>query len=32
LAPRAADATPFKATSVARSEIMVFNIADYGHT
>ncbi len=27
-----ADATPFKATSVARSEIMVFNIADYGHT
>ncbi len=27
-----ADATPFKATSVARSEVMVFNIADYGHT
>jgi D-amino-acid oxidase len=27
-----ADATPFKATSVARSEIMVFNISDYGHT
>ena len=27
-----ADATPFKASSVARSEIMVFNIADYGHT
>jgi D-amino-acid oxidase len=27
-----AEATPFKATSVARSEIMVFNIADYGHT
>jgi hypothetical protein len=27
-----ADATPFKATSVSRSEIMVFNIADYGHT
>ena len=27
-----ADATPFKATSVAHSEIMVFNIADYGHT
>jgi D-amino-acid oxidase len=27
-----ADATPFKATSVARNEIMVFNIADYGHT
>lgn len=27
-----ADATPFRATSVARSEIMVFNIADYGHT
>jgi glycine/D-amino acid oxidase-like deaminating enzyme len=26
------DATPFKASSVARSEIMVFNIADYGHT
>ena len=28
----AADATPFKATSVSMSEIMVFNIADYGHT
>lgn len=27
-----ADTTPFKATSVARSEIMVFNIAGYGHT
>ena len=27
-----ADATPFKATSVARGEIMAFNIADYGHT
>lgn len=27
-----ADATPFKATSVARGEIMVFNISDYGHT
>lgn len=27
-----ADATPFKATSVSRGEIMVFNIADYGHT
>ena len=27
-----ADATPFKAASVARSEIMIFNIADYGHT
>lgn len=27
-----ADATPFKATLVARSEIMVFNIAGYGHT
>jgi glycine/D-amino acid oxidase-like deaminating enzyme len=27
-----ADATPFKAESVARSEIMIFNIADYGHT
>ncbi len=27
-----ADATPFKATSVARGEVMVFNIADYGHT
>jgi FAD dependent oxidoreductase len=27
-----ADATPFKAASVARSEIMAFNIADYGHT
>ncbi|MPZ35187.1 MAG: FAD-dependent oxidoreductase [Rhodospirillales bacterium] len=30
--PVPADATPFKASSVARSEIMVFNIADYGHT
>jgi FAD dependent oxidoreductase len=28
----AADATPFRAASVARSEIMIFNIADYGHT
>jgi glycine/D-amino acid oxidase-like deaminating enzyme len=27
-----ADATPFKAGAVARSEIMIFNIADYGHT
>lgn len=27
-----ADATPFKATSVARGEIMAFNIVDYGHT
>jgi glycine/D-amino acid oxidase-like deaminating enzyme len=27
-----ADATPFKRASVARSEIMIFNIADYGHT
>lgn len=27
-----ADATPFKAASVARSEIMIFNIAGYGHT
>ena len=27
-----ADATPFKGSSVGRSEIMVFNIADYGHT
>jgi D-amino-acid oxidase len=27
-----AKATPFRASSVARSEIMVFNIADYGHT
>ena len=26
-----ADATPFKNASVARSEIMIFNIADYGH-
>ncbi len=30
--PVPADATPFKATAVGRSEIMVFNIADYGHT
>ena len=30
--PVPADKTPFKATSVARGEIMVFNIADYGHT
>jgi len=30
--PVPADATPFKASSVSRSEIMVFNIADYGHT
>ena len=27
-----ADATPFKNASVARGEIMIFNIADYGHT
>jgi D-amino-acid oxidase len=27
-----ADATPFKASAVAQGEIMVFNIADYGHT
>jgi D-amino-acid oxidase len=27
-----ADATPFKAGAVARGEIMIFNIADYGHT
>lgn len=27
-----ADATPFKAAAVARNEIMIFNIADYGHT
>ena len=27
-----ADATPFKAASVSRGEIMIFNIADYGHT
>jgi glycine/D-amino acid oxidase-like deaminating enzyme len=27
-----ADATPFKAGPVARSEIMIFNISDYGHT
>jgi D-amino-acid oxidase len=27
-----AGATPFRAASVARSEIMIFNIADYGHT
>lgn len=27
-----AEATPFKATAVSRGEIMVFNIADYGHT
>jgi glycine/D-amino acid oxidase-like deaminating enzyme len=26
------EATPFRAASVARGEIMVFNIADYGHT
>lgn len=26
------ESTPFKATSVSRGEIMVFNIADYGHT
>ena len=26
------EATPFNGTSAARSEIMVFNIADYGHT
>jgi D-amino-acid oxidase len=27
-----ADATPFKAVTVSRGEIMIFNIADYGHT
>ncbi|MGE4080864.1 MAG: FAD-dependent oxidoreductase, partial [Reyranella sp.] len=27
-----ADSTPFRAAAVARSEIMIFNIADYGHT
>jgi hypothetical protein len=27
-----ADATPFKGVAVARSEIMIFNIAGYGHT
>ncbi len=27
-----ADKTPFKAAAVSRGEIMVFNIADYGHT
>ena len=27
-----ADASPFKRASVARGEIMIFNIADYGHT
>jgi glycine/D-amino acid oxidase-like deaminating enzyme len=27
-----ADATPFKGAAVARSEIMIFNIADYGRT
>jgi D-amino-acid oxidase len=27
-----ADATPFKAAAVSRGEIMIFNIADYGHT
>jgi len=27
-----ADATPFKAGAVARSEAMIFNISDYGHT
>jgi glycine/D-amino acid oxidase-like deaminating enzyme len=27
-----ADATPFKAGPVARGEIMIFNISDYGHT
>ena len=27
-----ADATPFKGAAVARNEIMIFNIADYGHT
>ena len=26
------DATPFKAAAVARNEMMIFNIADYGHT
>ncbi|HEX9325469.1 MAG TPA: FAD-binding oxidoreductase [Reyranella sp.] len=30
--PVPADATPFKGSSVGRSEIMVFNIAGYGHT
>jgi D-amino-acid oxidase len=28
----AIEATPFRGTSASRSEIMVFNIADYGHT
>lgn len=28
----AADATPFRASSVTQSEIMVFNISDYAHT
>ncbi|CAN5879109.1 FAD-dependent oxidoreductase [soil metagenome] len=28
----AADATPFRASSVTQSEVMVFNISDYGHT
>ena len=27
-----AGATPFKGASVARNEMMIFNIADYGHT
>ncbi|MGZ5903858.1 MAG: FAD-dependent oxidoreductase [Reyranella sp.] len=27
-----ADKTPFKVSSVSRGEIMIFNIADYGHT
>jgi FAD dependent oxidoreductase len=27
-----ARATPFKGASVARNELMIFNIADYGHT
>jgi D-amino-acid oxidase len=27
-----ADASPFSGASVARGEIMIFNIADYGHT
>lgn len=27
-----AGTTPFKAASVARNEIMIFNISDYGHT
>jgi D-amino-acid oxidase len=27
-----AGATPFKGASVARNELMIFNIADYGHT